>query len=128
MLVASLIPAPLAAQAVTGTILGTVTDDTGAILPGATVTLRQTETGLVRTVTSDSAGEFTVPSLPTGTYHLNAELQGFKMVSIPDIRLGVDQRLRFNVKLEVGQVSETITVVGSSPLVQTSFGARDDGR
>jgi hypothetical protein len=120
ILAASLIPASLAAQAVTGTILGTITDDTGAILPGATVTLRHTDTGLARTVNSDSAGEFTAPALPTGTYALTAELQGFKTVSIPEIRLGVDQRLRFNVKLEVGAVSETITVVGSSPLVQTS--------
>jgi hypothetical protein len=120
ILAVSLLPGSLAAQAVTGTILGTVTDDTGAILPGATVTLRHTDTGFVRTVHSDSAGEFTAPSLPTGTYTLSAELQGFKTVSIPDIRLGVDQRLRFNVKLEVGAVSETITVVGSSPLVQTS--------
>ena len=64
-LVASLIPASLAAQAVTGTILGAVTDDTGAILPGATVTITHTDTGLVRTVVSDSAGEFTAPSLPT---------------------------------------------------------------
>jgi hypothetical protein len=120
ILAASLIPASLAAQAVTGTILGTVTDDSGAILPGATVTITHTDTGLVRTVVSDGAGEFTAPSLPTGTYQLHAELQGFKAVTIPDIRLGVDQRLRFGVKLEVGAVSETITVVGSSPLVQTS--------
>ncbi len=120
ILLVSLFPISLAAQAVTGTILGTVTDDTGAILPGATVTITHTDTGLVRTVVSDSAGEFTAPSLPTGTYQLHAELQGFKAITIPDIRLGVDQRLRFNVKLEVGAVSETITVVGSSPLVQTS--------
>ncbi len=120
ILAASLIPASLAAQAVTGTILGTVTDDSGAILPGVTVTITHTDTGLVRTVVSDSGGEFTAPSLPTGVYQLHAELQGFKAVTIPDIRLGVDQRLRFGVKLEVGTVSETITVVGSSPLVQTS--------
>ena len=120
MLAASLIPASLAAQAVTGTILGTVTDDTGAVLPGVTVTVTHTDTGLVRTAVTDSAGEFTVPSIPTGTYSVSAELQGFKTVMVPSLRLGVDQRLRVNVKLEVGAVSETITVVGSSPLVQTS--------
>ena len=120
ILVASLILVSLAAQAVTGTILGTVTDDTGAVLPGVTVTVTHTDTGLVRTAVTDSAGEFTVPSIPTGTYAISAELQGFKTVRVPDLRLGVDQRLRVNVKLEVGTVAETITVVGSSPLVQTS--------
>jgi hypothetical protein len=120
LVVAILVPRLLAAQAVTGTILGTVTDDTGAILPGATVTLTHTETGRTRVVVADAAGEFTAPSLPTGTYRLVVELQGFKTISIADIHLGVDQRLRFGVKLEVGAVSETVTVVGASPLVQTS--------
>ncbi len=120
VIVAVLFPRLLGAQAVTGTILGTITDDTGGILPGATVTLTHTETGRTRVVVADTAGEFTAPSLPTGTYTLLAELQGFKTISIPGIRLGVDQRLRFTVKLEVGAVSETVTVVGASPLVQTS--------
>jgi hypothetical protein len=119
-LIAVVFPSVLAAQAVTGTILGTVTDESGAMLPGATVTLTHTETGRARVVVADSAGQFTVPSLPTGTYTLSAELAGFKSVSIPDIRLGVDQHLRFTVKLEVGAVAETITVTGISPLVQTS--------
>jgi len=114
------VPRLAAAQAVTGTILGTITDGTGAFLPGATVTLTHTETGFARTVHSDNAGEFTAPSLPTGKYSLAAELQGFKTVTIPDIDLGVDQRVRLQVRLEVGAMSETITVVGSSPLVQTS--------
>ena len=120
LVAATLFPSVLPAQAVTGTILGTITDDTGGILPGATVTLTHTETGRTRVVIADSAGEFTAPSLSTGTYTLFAELQGFKTMSIPGIRLGVDQRLRFTVKLEVGAVSETVTVVGASPLVQTS--------
>lgn len=120
ILLASFIPVPLAAQAVTGTILGSVTDDSGALLPGVVVTITHTDTGLVRTVTTDSAGEYTAPSLPTGTYSVTAELQGFKTVTVPSIHLGVDQRVRINAKLEVGAVSETITVVGSSPLVQAS--------
>ncbi len=117
---AILLPRLLAAQSVTGTILGTVTDGTEAALPGVTVTLTHTETGRARVVVADSAGQFTAPSLPTGIYTLSAELAGFKSVSIPDIRLGVDMRLRFTVKLEVGAVAETITVTGVSPLVQTS--------
>jgi hypothetical protein len=117
---AALLPRSLAAQAVTGTILGTVSDSTGAVLPGATVTLTHTGTGLVRTVTSDSAGEFTAPSLPTGKYTVVAELSGFKTVSFANIDVGVDQRVRVNVRLDIGAVSESVTITGNSPLVQTS--------
>ncbi len=115
-----LLSGSLAAQAVTGTILGTVTDTTGAIIPGATITLTHAGTGLTRTVVSDSAGEYTVPSLPTGKYRVTAELSGFKTVTQPDVDLGVDQHVRINVRLEIGTVSETITITGQSPLVQIS--------
>jgi len=117
---ACLLPAVAAAQAVTGTILGLITDSTGAIMPGATVTLTNTGTGLVRAVTTDGNGEYTAPSLPTGTYSVKAELSGFKTVTRPDIPLGVDQRVRIDVKLEIGAVEESVTVTGTSPLVQTS--------
>src|SRR5438874_7269488 len=89
-------------------------------MPGATVTLTNTNTGLVRVVNTDSNGEFTAPRLPTGTYSIKAELSGFKTVTVPDVPLGVDQRVRINVKLEIGTVSESVTVTGSSPLIQTS--------
>ena len=110
----------LVAQSVTGTILGTITDSTGGVIPGATVTLKHEGTGLTRTVTTDSAGEFTAPSLPTGKYTLTAELSGFKTVSMSNIDVGVDQRVRVNARLEIGAVSENVTITGSSPLVQTS--------
>ena len=115
-----LLPASLAAQAVTGTILGTITDTSGAVMPGATVTLKNLGTGLTRTLTTDASGEYTAPSLPTGKYSVTAELTGFKTVSVPDVDLGVDQRVRINVKLEIGTVQESVTVAGVSPLVQTS--------
>jgi len=115
---ASLWPRPVAAQAVTGTILGSVTDTTGAAVPGATVTLTNLGTGLTRTVVTDSVGEYTAPSLPTGKYRLVSELPGFKTVTIPDIDLGVDQRVRINVQLQIGAVAENVTVAASSPLVQ----------
>jgi hypothetical protein len=118
IVVALLLPRPAAAQAVTGTVLGTVTDTTGAAVPGATITLTNLGTGLTRTIVSDAVGEYTAPSLPTGKYRLVAELSGFRTVTIPDIDLGVDQHLRFNVQLSVGTVAENVTVAGSSPLVQ----------
>ena len=118
VVVASLLPRLAAAQAVTGTVLGTVTDSTGAAVPGATVTLTNLGTDLTRTMVSDAAGEFTAPQLPTGKYKLVVELPGFKTVTIPDIALGVDQHLRFNVQLSVGAVAENVTVAASAPLVQ----------
>jgi hypothetical protein len=115
-----LLSGSLAAQAVTGTILGTVTDTSGAVIPGATITLTNAGTGFTRTVVSDSGGEYTAPNLPTGKYKLSAELSGFKTVTLPDVDLGVDQHVRINLKLEIGTVSETITITGQSPLVQIS--------
>jgi Carboxypeptidase regulatory-like domain len=120
LVVASLLPVALAAQAVTGTILGLITDATGSVMPGTTVTLTNTGTGQVRAVTTDANGEYTAPSLPTGKYTVKAELSGFKTVTVPDISLGVDQHYRVNLKLEVGAVEESVTVTGSSPLIQTS--------
>jgi hypothetical protein len=120
LVVASLLPVALAAQAVTGTILGLITDATGSVMPGTTVTLTNTGTGQVRSVTTDANGEYTVPSLPTGKYTVKAELSGFKTVTVPDVTLGVDQHYRVNLKLEVGAVEESVTVTGSSPLIQTS--------
>jgi len=113
-----LLPRLAAAQAVTGTILGTVTDTSGAAVPGATVTLTNSGTGLTRTVVSDSNGEFTAPSLPTGKYKLVAELPGFKTFTIPEIDLGVDQHLKYSLQMSVGTVEENVTVTASSPLVQ----------
>src|SRR5262245_54113096 len=110
----------VAAQAVTGTILGTVTDATGAVLPAVTVTLTHTATGRARTVTTDVAGEFTAPSLPTGQYTVRAELTAFKTVTVSKIDVGVDQRIRVTVTLEIGDMSDAVTVTGHTPLVQTS--------
>ena len=115
-----LFPSTSSAQAVTGTILGIITDSTGAVMPGTTVTLTHAGTGLVRSVVTDAAGEYTVPSLPTGRYAVKAELTGFKTVTVADVDLGVDQRMRINVRLELGAVEESITVTGTSPLVQTA--------
>src|SRR5262249_37604060 len=115
-----LLTGPAFGQAVTGTILGTVTDSSGGVIPGATVTVTHNGTGRSRTAVTDSAGEVTVPSVPTGIYTVVAELAGFKTVTLSNIEVGVDQHIRVSVRLEVGAVNESITITGSSPLVQTS--------
>lgn len=115
-----LLPRWAAAQAVTGTILGTVTDDTGAVMPGVTVTVTHIETGRSRTYVSESNGEYVAPSIPTGTYRVTAELQGFKSVTIEGMRVGVDQRVRVDVQLEVGAMTETVEITAETPLVQAN--------
>src|SRR4029079_18699579 len=99
---AGLLRASRAAKAVTGTILGTVTDSTGAVMPGTTVTLKNSNTGLTRVVIADTNGEYTEQSLPTGKFTVTAELSGFKTITTQNIDLGVDQHIRVNVRLEVG--------------------------
>src|SRR5215510_686941 len=114
----------LRAQAVSGTILGTVQDSSGAAVPGASVTIVNSETGLTRSVTSDSAGEYNVPSLPPGIYDVSGEMKGSKKVSIPGVRLNVDQKARVELKLDVGEMSESVKVQFSVPLVQADSSER----
>ena len=89
-------------------------------MPGATVTLTNQGTGLMRTIVTDNAGEYTAPSLPTGKYTVVAELPGFKTATLSDIELTRRQQVRVNARLEVGTVDETVTVAAASPLVQVA--------
>ena len=79
-------PSALFAQAVTGTLLGTVTDSTGAVIAGAKVTVTNQNTGFTRTVKTDAIGEYTAPSIPTGTYTVLAEMDGFKTTALSQRR------------------------------------------
>ena len=108
------------AQAVTGTLLGTVTDSSGAVVTGAKVTITNEGTGFTRTANTDAAGEYTFPSIPTGRYTVLAEMQGFKAGALSGIIVGVDQRVRMDVSLEVGAMTESVTIEASTPLLQTS--------
>jgi hypothetical protein len=113
-------PSAVLAQAVSGTILGTVKDPSGAALPGATVTLTNAGTGFTRTVTTDSSGEYTVPNVPTGQYNVVAELSGFRKVNLANVHVGVDQKVRVDMKMELGQLTEVVEIQAETPLVQTS--------
>jgi hypothetical protein len=117
---ALIVPTPVSAQAVSGTILGVVRDSSGAVLPGVTVSLVNAGTGLSRTVVTDSKGEYTAPLLPTGTYNVTAELSGFNKVALSNVHLGVDQKVKVDLKLEVGQLTETVEIQAEVPLLQTS--------
>jgi hypothetical protein len=112
--------APALAQSVSGTILGTVTDPTGAVISKAKVTIVNEGTGLTRTITADTNGEYTAPSLPTGRYTVTCETAGFKALALSNIEVGVDQRVRIDLKLEVGAMTESVSIRAETPLVQTS--------
>ena len=104
---------------VTASITGTVKDVTGAVVPGATVTVKHIESGLVRTAETDANGGYSVPSLPVGQYEVTAEKNGFKQEVRSGITLVVGQQAIVNLALEVGNVAQQVTVTGEAPLVNT---------
>ncbi len=111
---------PTRAQVATGTILGTVTDTSGAGVPGATVTATNLDTQFSRGATTDLSGQYSLPLMPVGRYKVDVALDGFKNLSRTGIVLEVGRNARIDVSIEPGNVAETITVVGASPLVETS--------
>lgn len=109
----------LFAQGVTASFVGTVTDASGAVLPGATVVAINEGTGLRREAITNESGNYTIPLLPIGRYTVETELPGFKRDVRRNLQLNVDARVRVDFTLQVGNVSETIEVVSAAPLVQT---------
>jgi hypothetical protein len=114
MLVASL------AHAQQASIIGTASDETKAMLPGVSVTATDQETGRQVVAVTNERGEYRLQNLPAGKYTLQAELSGFSTVILRDIELLVGQNASIPVTLKVAQVSETLTVVGETPLVDTA--------
>ena len=115
-LVLLLISASAWAQA-TAQLNGRVADESGAVLPGVTVTVTQTDTGFTRTVVTDGDGSYVMPNLPTGPYRLEVSLQGFKGYVQTGIVLQVGATPTINVALGLGGLEETVSVEASAPLV-----------
>ena len=109
---------PASAQS-TGTIQGLITDAQNAVLPGVTVTVSSTTTGVSRNLVTDTDGRYSAPSLPPGSYRVSAKLQGFKTQS-SDVELGVAVTLTTNFQLAVGNVSEEVQVNGTSPIIESN--------
>ncbi len=107
-------------QVTTGTILGTVSDPSGAAVVNATVTITEVDKGTTVTRQTDETGSYSVPFLVPGNYKVTVEMQGFKKAEQSGINLSVDQRARIDVTLQVGNVSETVEVTASAPLVQST--------
>ena len=106
----------VAAQA-TAQLSGTVRDESGAVFPGATVTVTQTDTGFARTVVTDGSGSYAIPNLPTGPYRLEVSLSGFRTYEQTGIVLQVAAAPVINTILAVGSVEETVSVEAAAPLV-----------
>ncbi len=108
------------AQDVTARVDGQVLDAAGAAVPKATVTLTNTKTGEVRTIESDSSGNYTLTLIQPGTYDLSVKAQGFKEYLSKSLELSVNDRKTINIPLETGAVSESVTVTAEAPLIQTT--------
>jgi hypothetical protein len=106
-------------QAVTGSIVGNVTDAGGAAVAGAKVTITETSTGIARTASTNAEGGYVVPYLAPGTYKIEVEKSGFKQYVQTGVLLATGDKLRLNAALEVGQISERVEVSTAGSLLQT---------
>jgi hypothetical protein len=110
--------APVAAQS-TGTIQGTATDAQNAVMPGVSITIRSTATGIERTTTTDSAGEYVAASLAPGHYEIVAHIEGFQDQT-RQVDLGPAQTISVNLRLGLAALAENVTVLGAATLIDTA--------
>jgi Carboxypeptidase regulatory-like domain len=106
----------------TGAITGTVLDATGALVANAEVRIRNSGTAAERRVSSDSSGRFLADLLPVGTYEVHVAAPGFKTASRTGIQLNVADRLGLTIRLEIGDVTDSVSVTAEAPLIKTETG------
>jgi hypothetical protein len=124
-LLAVLVPAAAAhAQFDAATVLGAVRDSSGAVVPGATVTLKNTGTGISATTVSDQDGNYQFLNVRIGTYNVRAELQGFSAAEADSFAVAVNARQRVDLTLKVGNVGETVVVTGAAKLLESESSER----
>lgn len=117
MLLAAL-AAPASAQVLYGSIVGTVTDQTDAVVPKATVTITNKATGLSRETTTDEAGRYSLVNVLAGTYDLKVTASGFRVATRTDVTVTINTVSRVDMRLEVGAVTEQVTVAATAALLQ----------
>ncbi len=117
---ALLLSVPLFSQGTAGRILGTVTDQSGGVVAGATVMITDVDRNAMRTLTTGSSGEYNAPNLLPGTYKVRVEAKGFKAIERENIVLEVGAELRIDLTLQTGEMTQTITVTEAIPLVETT--------
>src|SRR4051812_14648290 len=115
-----------AGQAVKGSLLGNVSDASGLVLPGVTVTITEVNTNISYSTLSNDSGYYIFSNLKDGTYRVVSELSGFKRIVRDGVEVPVNTTVRVDLKMEVGAIEESVTVVGASPLLQTD--RADTGR
>jgi outer membrane receptor protein involved in Fe transport len=115
-----LLSVPAFSQGSTGRILGTVTDQSGGVISGATVTVLDKDRGVSRTLTTDDAGAYNAPNLTPGNYTVRAESKGFKVFERQSISLDVGKEVRIDATLQPGDQTQTITITEAVPLVETT--------
>src|ERR1700720_2150893 len=108
---------PAYSQGNFGRILGNVTDQSGGVVSGATVTVLDTQRGLSRTLTTDDTGAYNAPTLIPGTYTVSVEANGFKKLERRNVVLQVGEEVRVDLTVEPGEQNQTITVTEAIPLV-----------
>ena len=113
-------------QAVNGTLLGTITDASGATVPGAKVLITEQNTGVSRTAVTTQAGYYAFPDLPPGVYTVSVELTGFKKAVRQNVDVLVNTTVRADIQIQPGEVTETVQVTAEAPLLQTD--RADTGR
>jgi hypothetical protein len=107
------------AQAVKGSLVGNIMDPSGSVLPGVTVTITEVNTNIAYSAVTNESGNYTFSNLKDGKYRVGAELSGFKRVVRDGVDVPVNATVRVDLKMEVGAIEESVTVVGASPLLQT---------
>jgi len=119
-LLAPMLVEGLNAQVLYGSVVGTVTDQSGAIVPGATVTITNVQTGQTREAISDDAGNYSIPNVLEGRYDLGVQMTGFRSYLEKGIAVSINTVRHVNIALQVGQVTESVTVEASTVALQTS--------
>src|SRR5919198_965411 len=115
------LPAFTFAQTTNATLGGTVSDATGALIPGVSITATNTQTGIVSTVVSNETGAYQFASLQPGTYKVSAELPGFQTQTYNDVTLGISQQVRLNFTLQVSTQTQTVEVnIAADTLIATT--------
>src|SRR5205085_9336133 len=112
-------PSPLLAQTETGRVTGTVTDPSGLVTPGATITLTSTTTGAFRTTTSDAGGRYVIANVPPGTYTLKVELSGFA-TQTQNVVVSVGSAVSLDNKLRLAGTAESVSVTAEVPVINIS--------
>src|SRR5215472_10152079 len=120
LLLVSLTGTRVQAQALKANIIGRVTDSSGGTVAGAKITVKNADTGVTQTATSDEQGRYTVPDLDVGSYEVDADMTGFKHVVRKGIDLTVGAQVSLDIPLEVGAAEQTVTVEGQVSQVQTT--------